>query len=138
MRHFKILNLAPKRVSYESLWFTDSKTVFGLGMSQKLFDLSHFKHLKFRIFSKFLSKKFFSRDIGMPAQFEYLQMKAYIKLHKIYILNQAKWVKRTWWKIQLKSEILEISTYQRKNIFFLLTKRCQPSLDTIRRFSYLF
>ena len=39
----------------------------------------------FGIFQKFWRKSDFSRDTGMPAHFNYIQMKAYKKLHQIYI-----------------------------------------------------
>ena len=69
----------------ESSVFTEFKTAFGLEIDQKLLELSQYKHLKFRIFSNFFKKKFFSRDIGVPAHFRDLEMKAFKKLHKINI-----------------------------------------------------
>ena len=60
-----------------------------LALDKKL--IKHFSSYRslniwnFGFFQNFLRKKFFSREIGMPAQIRYLQMKAYKKLHKINI-----------------------------------------------------
>ena len=69
MSHFKFSNLAPKRVSNESLGFSDSKNDFEFKIDENFLDISKFKKLKFSVFfSKFLrGRNGFSRNTGMSA-----------------------------------------------------------------------